>query len=154
MDANVFFLVLTFAVSVLGMLAFVVALIQKQVLVPKSAGDSIFGEHERGCSESDDFRSMREAWGELDQSARGPILFFLISSVIWLVIGSVLGLLVSIKFNAPTFLGSTDFLTFGKLRPLHLNLVIYGWLSFAGLGLCLWLVPRMTKVPHRYNAIL
>jgi cytochrome c oxidase cbb3-type subunit 1 len=154
MDSNVLFLILSFAISLLGMVAFIVALIQKQVLVPEAAGSSIFGEGERGRSESDDFRSMQEHWAELDRSAKGPILFFLISSVVWLILGSIFGVLVSYKFNDPSFLGSEDFLTFGKLRPLHLNIIIYGWLSFAGLGLCLWLVPRITKVPHRNTFVL
>jgi len=154
MNAQVIFLTLTFAISVLGMMAFVIALIQKQVLVPPSAASSIFAANEEGSPELDDRSQLSEKWRMLDQSAKGPILFFIFSSVVWLVIGSLLGLLVSIKFNDPNFLGVRDFLTFGKLRPLHLNIVTYGWLSFAGLGISLWLVPRLTKVPLQSKNIL
>lgn len=154
MNAQVIFLILTFAISVLGMLAFVVALIQKQVLVPPSAASSIFSAHEEGNPELDQNSKLSEKWRMLDQSARGPIIFFLVSSVVWLVLGSIFGLLVSIKFNDPSFLGFQDLLTFGKLRPVHLNIVAYGWLSFAGIGLSLWLVPRLTKVPLQSKNIL
>lgn len=147
MSAQVIFLVLTFVISVLGMVAFVVALIQKQVLVPSEAASSIFSEGERGRPELDAPGLQSERWRELDQSARAPILFLIVSSVLWLVIGSVLGLLVSLKFHAPDFLSSEAPLTFGKLRPLHLNIIAYGWLSPAALGVSLWLVPRLTKVP-------
>lgn len=147
MNAQVVFVTLTFAISVLGMVAFVVALIQKHVLVPPEAATSIFARGQAGHPELDERSDQSELWRTLDQSARKPILFFIVSSVIWLVIGSILGLLVSIKFHSPTFLGTEALLTFGKLRPLHLNIIAYGWLSFAALGVSLWLVPRLTKVP-------
>ncbi len=147
MDAKVVFLILTFSISVLGMVAFVVALIQKQVLVPPSAAKSIFDQSEMGRAELDSIEVGRNQWRMLDQSARTPILFFIVSSVIWLAIGSIFGLLVSFKFHAPEFLGTQSLLTFGKLRPLHLNIITYGWLSPAALGVAMWLVPRLTKVP-------
>lgn len=154
MDTQVVFLILTFTMSVLAMVAFVVALIQKQVLVPAEAAEAIFLKNEEGQGEPDKRGKVSDQWKELDQSAKGPILYFLVSSVVWLVIGSLLGLTVSIKLHHPDFLGSHDWLTFGKLRTLHLNLIAYGWLSFAGLGLCMWLVPRMTKVPLKELGII
>lgn len=154
MDAKLVFLVLTFSISILGMFAFVIALIQKQVLVPDSASKSIFGKNEIGLTELESNGNISKTWRILDQSARNPILFFIVSSVIWLVIGSILGLLVSLKFHQPEFLGADDFLTFGKLRPLHLNVIAYGWLSPAALAVAMWLVPRMTRIPLQNNKIL
>lgn len=147
MDAKLVFLILTFAISVLGIVALIVSLIQKQVLVPKDAGSSIFIDKKEGNKELDNMSAISEKWRLLDQSATNPILFFIISSVIWLIIGSIFGLLVSFKFHIPDFLGAQDYLTFGKLRPLHLNIITYGWLSPAALGVSMWLVPRLTKVP-------
>lgn len=154
MDTQLVFLILTFAISVLGMLAFIVALIQKQVLVPPEAATAIFAEGEIGSSEPDHIGNVSRQWRALDCSAKGPILYFFLSSVAWLLLGSFLGLAVSIKLHHPDFLGSQDFLTFGKLRTLHLNIIAYGWLSFAGLGLALWLVPRIAKVPLQNPKIL
>src|SRR5690606_32885097 len=129
------------------MMAFVVALIQKQVLVPASAARSIFINNQIGNSELDQTSDLSLKWRILDQSAKTPILFFIVSSVVWLVLGSIFGLLVSFKFHWPEFLGTQALLTFGKLRPLHLNIIAYGWLSPAALGVAMWLVPRLTKVP-------
>lgn len=154
MDAKLVFLVLTFSISILGMVAFVIALIQKQVLVPSSAAKSIFSKGVSGSPEPDKPGKVSELWRELDQSAKKPIIFFIVSSAIWLVLGSIFGLLVSFKFHHPEFLGTQDLLTFGKLRPLHLNIITYGWLSFAALGVAMWLVPRMTKVPLQSTKIL
>ena len=148
MEASVIFLILTFSISILGIVAFIVALIQKQVLVPKIAATAIFDNQQEGRPEKDfEFEGDHaKVWRELDQSASKPIIFFIVSSVIWLIIGSLFGLLVSFKFHTPEFLVQYDFLTFGKLRPLHLNIITYGWLSLGSLAVSLWLVPRLTRV--------
>lgn len=61
----------------------------------------------------------------------------------WLSIFPLVGLLVSIKFHYPDFLGQTSWLTFGRLRPVHVNGVIFGSFSTPVLGLLYYLVPRL-----------
>ena len=70
---------------------------------------------------------------------------FLTSSVVWLILGSVAGLIASEKLTSPDFLTSSAWLTFGRMRTAHLNMVIYGWASMAGLGISLWMLPRLLK---------
>jgi len=83
---------------------------------------------------------------EIDRSCRGPLLFFFGSGVFWLIAGSALALLASIKLHTPGFLTELEFLTFGRVRPAHLNTMIYGWASMAGVGTLLWLEARLCKV--------
>jgi len=64
-------------------------------------------------------------------------------SMVWLTIFPLVGLLVSIKFHYPDFLGETSWLTFGRLRPVHVNGVIFGAFSTPVLGLLYYLVPRL-----------
>ena len=64
-------------------------------------------------------------------------------SIVWLTIFPLVGLLVSIKFHYPDFLGETSWLTFGRLRPVHVNGVIFGAFSTPVLGLLYYLVPRL-----------
>lgn len=94
-----------------------------------------------------DFQSELASRAVADQSSALPVLVFLVSAVIWLNVGSVLGLLTSLKFNLPDLLNGSAALTFGRLRPAHLNLVAYGWLSMAGVAVSLWLIPRLVR--HR-----
>jgi cytochrome c oxidase cbb3-type subunit 1 len=61
----------------------------------------------------------------------------------WLSIFPLVGLLVSIKFHYPDFLDQTSWLTFGRLRPVHVNGVIFGSFSTPVLGLLYYLVPRL-----------
>jgi cytochrome c oxidase cbb3-type subunit 1 len=94
-------------------------------------------------------RAEIEARRIADTSSRGPVLFHLVSSIVWLLIGSLAGLVVSLKFTLPDWLTGSALLTFGRLRPLHLNAVIYGWLSMNGIAVALWLFPRLLRTPLR-----
>ncbi|MFA7344791.1 MAG: cbb3-type cytochrome c oxidase subunit I [Terrimicrobiaceae bacterium] len=91
---------------------------------------------------------------EIDASTRGPVLLFFGSAVFWLLVGSVLGLLSAWKMTHPGLLDSAAFLTFGRIRPAHLNAVIYGWASSAGIGTGLWLMARLCRVPLMHSKLL
>ena len=80
-----------------------------------------------------------------DRSSAGPVLLCLTSAVFWLLLGSLAGLISSIKMHMPDWLVSEAWLTFGRIRPAHLNMVIYGWSSLAGVGIALWLMPRLLR---------
>jgi cytochrome c oxidase cbb3-type subunit 1 len=82
-----------------------------------------------------------------DQSSRAPVLAFLQSAIFWLFVGSVLGLVASLKMTFPDWLTGSAPLSFGRIRPLHLNTVIYGWASMGGISVAIWLAPRLAKRP-------
>jgi len=82
---------------------------------------------------------------EADRSSAGPVLACIASAMVWLVLGSLAGLISSIKMHMPDWLVGQAWLTFGRIRPAHLNAVIYGWCSMAGVGIALWLTPRLLK---------
>ena len=86
-----------------------------------------------------------EARLESDRSSAGPALICLVFAVFWLAVGSFAGLISSIKLHAPDWLTTDAWITFGRIRPAHLNMVIYGWSSCAGIGIALWLIPRLLK---------
>ena len=80
-----------------------------------------------------------------DQSSSLVVGVCLTLSVVWLVLASLAGLISSIKLHAPDWWVGYEWLTFGRIRPIHLNLVAYGWCSMAGIGVALWLIPRLLK---------
>lgn len=67
-------------------------------------------------------------------------------SLIWLTVFPLVGLLVSIKFHSPDFLGGISWLTFGRLRPVHVNGVIFGAFSTSFIALLYYYVPRLCGV--------
>src|SRR5262245_1370299 len=65
----------------------------------------------------------------------------------WLLFAPTVGVLVSTKFNYPDFLGSQAWTTFGRLRPVHVNGVIWGAFSTLFFGLAYYITPRLAGVP-------
>jgi len=57
---------------------------------------------------------------------------------------TTIGAMVSLKITHPDCLGDTAWLTFGRLRPVHVNGVVWGAFSTLFIGLCHWVVPRLT----------
>jgi len=90
----------------------------------------------------------------IDASTRVPVLMFYTSAIVWLLIGTLLALLVSIKMHAPDLLANVSFLTWGRLRPAHVNIMIYGWASMAGMGTAVWLMARLCRTVLRHPLLL
>ena len=88
---------------------------------------------------------------QIDRSCRQTVLGYYVSAVCWLLLGSVAAMISSLKLHHPEFLADWTWFTFGRIRAVHLNTVIYGWSSMVGIGTLLWLEARLSKVrlPHR-----
>jgi cytochrome c oxidase cbb3-type subunit 1 len=64
----------------------------------------------------------------------------------WLIITPSIGVALSGLFSYPDYLGHSLALTFGRLRPVHVNGVIFGAFSSLFIGECYYLVPRLCGV--------
>ncbi|MHC4197483.1 MAG: cbb3-type cytochrome c oxidase subunit I [Planctomycetota bacterium] len=85
------------------------------------------------------FRFLNDA----EDSAAGN---FILWSVLWLALVVTVALVLALKFVWPDFLSGVSWLSFGRLRPLHVNGALFGWLSMSSLGLMLYILPRLTGV--------
>lgn len=86
----------------------------------------------------------------IDASSAKPVLILLSAATLWLLVGSVFGLIASLKLHWPDWLDASATLTFGRVRTLHLNFVIYGWLSQAGIACVAWILPRIFRTRLRH----
>jgi cytochrome c oxidase cbb3-type subunit 1 len=77
-----------------------------------------------------------------DKAAFG---FILVASLFFVVSGLV-ALIVAGKMNMPTLLGNISWLQWGRLRPVHTNGMLFGWLLAADMGLCFYMIPRLCGV--------
>ncbi|NMM06387.1 cbb3-type cytochrome c oxidase subunit I [Polaromonas sp.] len=82
-----------------------------------------------------------------DRSTAFPVFMFITFACLWLVVGSLAGLISSIKLHEPDWLVSQAWMTFGRIRTVHLTAVLYGWITNAALGMMLWLLPRLLRTP-------
>lgn len=156
-------LAISFIVSLIALGVLIWAVANKLIFADKRDATSIFMDGELGHpDDSDAFGKSNEkethqydvARAGIDRVGKGPVLFLLSTGVAWLVIGSVFGLIASLKMHWPDWLAHSAPLSFGRARTLHLNMVIYGWLSGAGIGVVLWLLPRIFHTPLRYPKLV
>lgn len=173
MQFTVTLLVVTFLASLGGLLLFIWSMSKGLFGAEAEAARVIFGAREVGMVEepatagvegrselqvtmdrtgdTDEFAmlSPEEAAerAALDASGRLPVLICLGFAVFWLVAASAFGLAASLKLHLPDWLVQQPALTFGRIRPAHLNAVGYGWCSFAAFGVALWLMPRLLRTP-------
>ncbi|MCX6593455.1 MAG: cbb3-type cytochrome c oxidase subunit I [Acidobacteria bacterium] len=72
--------------------------------------------------------------------------WFLVSSVTYFFIVGIVALVIAAKFVWPDLMGTVPALSYGRLRPLHVNGMLFGWLLAADMGLSYYLVPRLCGV--------
>jgi cytochrome c oxidase cbb3-type subunit I/II len=66
-------------------------------------------------------------------------------AMIWFPIFTTFGMIMAIKFFVPTFLVDSPFDTFGRIRPAHVNGLLFGFLSSGLIGIMYYIVPRLSK---------
>ncbi|MBS1793333.1 MAG: cbb3-type cytochrome c oxidase subunit I [Acidobacteria bacterium] len=71
---------------------------------------------------------------------------FFISSITYFFIVGIIAVLIAAKFVMPTLLGTVPQLTYGRLRPLHVNGMLFGWLLACDMALMYYVVPRLCGV--------
>jgi len=57
------------------------------------------------------------------------VKMFLIATILWGVVGMLVGLIVALLFIFPNLLEGISWLSFGRLRPLHTNAVIFAFVG-------------------------
>ncbi len=83
----------------------------------------------------------------LDELIDRPLIRkWLYWGMFWLMFTPSVGVTISSLFNYPDYLGTALPLTFGRLRPIHVNGVIFGAFSTLFIGLCYYVVPRLCGV--------
>src|SRR3989440_8603617 len=91
---------------------------------------------------------------QIDASTRLPVLMFYASAMAWLLIGTLLGVIVSFKLHAPDWFTNVSFLTWGRLQPVYINVLIYGWASMAAMGTAIWMMARLCRTTLRHPLII
>lgn len=77
------------------------------------------------------------------QSSREPLLLLFLAAAGWLVVGSLLALIASLKFHQPALLSTIPELTYGRIQPAGMNCILYGFCLPAGLGVALYVFMRL-----------
>ena len=73
------------------------------------------------------------------------VRWFTIATVIWALVGMSAGLLAALQLTFPS-LNYSEYLTFGRLRPVHVSGVVLAFAGNALLGTSLYVVQRTCQV--------
>lgn len=75
------------------------------------------------------------------RTARG----FCVTAAVWMAIGTLFGLTTAVEFIAPDLLGNIPWLVLGRIRPIHTNLVIFGFVTPGLLAVAVYIVPKLLQ---------
>ncbi|QJQ07470.1 cytochrome-c oxidase, cbb3-type subunit I [Undibacterium piscinae] len=71
---------------------------------------------------------------------------FSVMAVVWGVVGMLVGVLIASQLAWPEFLGGIPWLSYGRLRPLHTNAVIFAFGGCALMATSYYVVQRTSNV--------
>lgn len=92
-----------------------------------------------------DEKKMGNIKVETDDQLIRLILAHLVVAAFWLIFGTLIGQYVGMKFVWPD-MDHIEWLSFGRLRPIHTNTVFWGWSSMAMIGLGYFVISRTSNV--------
>src|SRR5213082_2967793 len=68
---------------------------------------------------------------------------WILSSIIWLTVVDLFGLVLATEFVTPEALSHYSWLSFSRVRPSHVNGVILAWLTMMYFGALFYMLPRL-----------
>ena len=83
----------------------------------------------------------------LKDEPNGTTKLFFLSSAVWFVVGTSFGLIDATHMAAPELLGNIAWIVFGRIRPMHTNTVIFGFVGSGLLGAAYHMVPALLRTP-------
>ncbi len=92
----------------------------------------------------------RVSWLDKPDSAA---LHGLVSGAIWFVIGTTFGLTMSNELDLPDLFAGVPQLVFSRLRPGHVNIMLFGFLSTTFFGAWYYIVPRLCRCSLRSDRL-
>jgi cytochrome c oxidase cbb3-type subunit 1/cytochrome c oxidase cbb3-type subunit I/II len=72
---------------------------------------------------------------------------FVLTSAFWFAVATTFGLLAAGYLIAPDFLANVGWVHFGKARPIHVNLVLFGFVTPGLLAGAFYAVPKLMRTP-------
>src|SRR5690606_41806767 len=85
--------------------------------------------------------------GPADSATRGyyndkVVLQFAVATVVWGIVGMLVGVVIAAQLYWPTLFEGIPWLSYGRLRPLHTNAVIFAFVGSALFATSLHVVQR------------
>ncbi len=82
-----------------------------------------------------------------DTAAYLTVKGFCLTSALWMMAATLIGFVAAIELVAPDLTGNISWLLFSRIRPIHVNLVLFGFVTPGLLASAFYLVPRLLRTP-------
>jgi cbb3-type cytochrome c oxidase subunit I len=81
----------------------------------------------------------------LFQRPNSAALAFIVAGAFWFVSGTILGLMLAIHLVAPEVFNNMPWFAFSRLRPVHVDTVLFGFVTTTLLGCGLYFTPAVMR---------
>ncbi len=87
-----------------------------------------------------------------DNPVNKIVVFFIRSAVFWFLFSMLFGLMMSIFMHSPEIQESfpvvfQKYFSFGRIRPIHTNMMLFGWLSLIYVAAIFHITSKLTENP-------
>ncbi|MFA6149903.1 MAG: cytochrome-c oxidase, cbb3-type subunit I [Chitinophagaceae bacterium] len=79
--------------------------------------------------------------------------FFAVACIFWGAVGMLVGVLIAFQLAFPVLNFGIEYTTFGRLRPIHTNAVIFAFVGNGIFTAVYYSIPRLLKTPMWSNAL-
>lgn len=76
---------------------------------------------------------------------------WLLSSVFWYAVVTSFGMIIATELIVPEFWAGVDWLVFSRVRPCHVEGVVYAWLTMMYFGAAFYYTPRLLGVTSMWS---
>jgi len=76
-----------------------------------------------------------------NQSAKA----FTLTSALWFAFATTFGMIAAGYLIAPDFMANIEYIHFGRVRPMHVNAVLFGFVTPGLVAMAFYYLPRLMK---------
>lgn len=87
--------------------------------------------------------TLKQSLSGLFSRGDGAAKVWFFCSALWFPFLATFGFLMAVKFFMPDFLSDSAWDSFGRIRPAHVNGVLFGFVSSGLLGMMFYIIPRL-----------
>ena len=80
-----------------------------------------------------------------NQASQAAAKAFALTSGVWFAFATSFGMIAAGYLIAPDFMANIEFIHFGRVRPIHVNLVLFGFVTPGLLAVAFYFTPRLLR---------
>ena len=88
---------------------------------------------------------MSEEASETVSAGNPTAMAFTLTSAFWFAVATTFGMIAAGYLIAPDFLANIEYIHFGRVRPMHINAVLFGFVTPGLLAVAFYYFPKMLR---------